>query len=83
MEVVRDEVICRKYALVPYTADEIVSDPAIGNEFLGDVNRELPEDEQFDAAGLNKRLLNLRRKGEEKGGLMRKHRKFNGRNKPR
>lgn len=79
----RDQIICREYAKVPDTADEIVSDPALASEFCGKVNTGLPAEWRVDVATCNKRLLNLRRRGEEKGGLIRKHRRFNGRNKPR
>ncbi|ADB15252.1 hypothetical protein Psta_0565 [Pirellula staleyi DSM 6068] len=75
-----DRVICDQYAAVPHTADEIVSDPELSEGFLKLVNQHLPPGQQYDAAQLNKRLLNLRRRGEDNGGLIRKQRGFNGRN---
>ena len=82
-ELSSDAVICSEYANIPQTADEIVSDPALSTSFLARVNKHLPPNRHYDVAGLNKRLLNLRRRGEEKGGLVRKQRQYKGRNKPR
>ena len=77
----RDQMVCQAYASVEETADQIVSDPALAERICKEVNSQLPSNQQFDVASLNKRLLNLRRRGEEKGGLIRKQRNFNGRNK--
>lgn len=77
----RDEVVCAEYAAVEETADQIVSDPALAENFCNRVNSQLQKADQFDVASLNKRLLNLRRRGEKKGGLIRKQRNYNGRNK--
>jgi hypothetical protein len=76
----RDAAICRIYAGIDETADQIVSDPDVTESFCNQVNSELRSEERFDIASLNKRLLNLRRRGEEKGGLIRKRRGYNGRN---
>lgn len=80
-----DSVIITEYPLFGVPADQIVSDPAIAAEFRERVNRQLPQELQVDAATFNKRLLNLRRRGQENGGLPRLERGFNGRgpNKPR
>lgn len=79
----RRRVVCEEYAKVEETADVVVSDPDVAQSFCEQVNARLNKDQHFRVAELNKLLLNLRRKGEENGGLIRKRRSFNGRNKPR
>jgi hypothetical protein len=74
-----DEVIRIEYAGVPYTADEIVCDPKLAQYFLNRVNSRLPPHGQLTMAEFNRRLLNLRRRGEDKGGLVRKQRAYRGR----
>jgi len=79
-----DAAIRDVYASIPDTADEIVSDPDLSVEFCHQVNELLPSSMHYSIADLNHRLLNLRRRGEDKGGLVRKHRRFGGRgSKPR
>lgn len=80
----RDDVVRREYAAIDETADQIVTDPSLAESFCQQVNAQLAAELQFDIAELNARLLNLRRRGEENGGLVRKQRRFRGRNcKPR
>lgn len=75
-----DECIIRKYVAFNIPADQIVSDPELSKHFTDEVNKELESDEQLDVARLNKRLLNLRKKGESNGGLPRLRRSYHGRN---
>lgn len=67
----RDQIIIEEYVLYDVPADRIPSDPEKSVEFLRRVNSRLPEDDHFSQADLNRRLLNLRRKGQDKGGLPR------------
>jgi hypothetical protein len=80
-----DSVIVAEYPVFNVPADQIVSDPALSVRFQDAVNQKLPPAAQVDVATLNKRLLNLRRRGEGNGGLPRLERGYNGRgpNKPR
>ncbi len=79
-----DQAIIETYVRFDTPADQVVADPQLATRFGQDVNSQLPKTQQVDQATLNKRLLNLRRRGEEKGGLPRLRRDFNGRGpKPR
>lgn len=79
-----DRVIVETYGRFDTPADQIVADPHLAAEFGQKVNAQLPGDQQVDQATLNKRILNLRRRGEGKGGLPRLRRDYNGRRpKPR
>lgn len=80
-----DSVIITEYPLYGVPADQIVADPVLSAEFQLRVNRQLPPESQVDYATFNKRLLNLRRRGQENGGLPRLERGYSGRgpNKPR
>lgn len=80
----RDDVLRLYYARTPEAVDEIVGDPDILAKFLAQVNADLPQAHQFTHREIAKRLFTLRKRGEDNGGLARKHRQFNGRNgKPR
>jgi hypothetical protein len=74
-----DSVIISEYVKLNVPADQIVTDPAIAGDFRKAVNSHLPKERQVDQATLNKRLLNLRRRGEDNGGLPRQKRRYNGR----
>jgi len=74
-----DSVIIAMYPLYGVPADRIVADPKCGVEFRDAVNRQLPDELQVDQASFNKRLLNLRRRGEANGGLPRLKRRYSGR----
>jgi hypothetical protein len=80
-----DAVIVSEYPKFNTPADQIVSDPELSTKFHGVVNRRLPASQRVDLATFNKRILNLRRRGEDNGGLPRLRRDYNGRgpNKPR
>lgn len=80
-----DSAIVAEYSLYGVPADQIVSNPERAIEFRDRVNRSLTPELQVDQATFNKRLLNLRRRGQANGGLPRLERGFNGRgrNKPR
>ena len=75
-----DQAIVEVYASFPLPPDQIVCQPGASADFTNLVNARLPEGEQTDVATVNKRLLNLRRRGQDKGGLPRRWRNFNGRN---
>jgi hypothetical protein len=74
-----DTAIIEEYTSFAIPADRIVAEPQVAVRFCEAVNRRLPEELQVDQAMLNKRLLNLRRRGEAKGGLPRLRRAYNGR----
>jgi Tfp pilus assembly ATPase PilU len=74
-----DSVIVAEYTRFRVPADQIVADPALGAQFRDAVNKSLPERSKLDLPSLNKRLLNLRRRGQANGGLPRLERGFNGR----
>ncbi len=80
-----DSAIIAEYRLYNVPADQILSDPSLAAEFHTRVNRQLPAETHVDRATFNKRLLNLRRRGQANGGLPRLKRVYNGRgrNKPR
>lgn len=84
MAICGDDVLRKAYARSTYTVDEIVSDPEILAKFVDEGNKELPKADQLRSKDLCKRLFNLRKRGEDNGGLVRKYRQFNGRsNKPK
>jgi hypothetical protein len=80
----KDEVLRRYYAQTNDAVDEIIGDPEILAKFLERVNTDLPPSHNFTPKEISKRLFTLRKRGEANGGLVRKHRQFNGRSsKPR
>ncbi len=80
----KDEVLRKHYAQTVDAVDEIVGDIQILAKFLARVNADLPQSYQFTPKEISKRLFTLRKRGEDNGGLVRKYRQFNGRNrKPR
>lgn len=80
-----DSVIISEYLRYNVPADQIVADPKLAAEFQDRVNSQLPPEFRVDPATFNKRLLNLRRRGQANGGLARLERGYSGRgsNKPR
>ena len=74
-----DQVIVEVYTSFPLPPDQIVCKPDAAAQFAGLVNARLPKGQQTDIATINKRLLNLRRRGQDKGGLPRRWRDFYGR----
>jgi hypothetical protein len=60
-------------------ADGIVTDPALATKFAEPVRRRTG-DKSADVKSVSKALINLRKIGEDKGGLPRSKRGFNGRN---
>jgi hypothetical protein len=73
-----DSAIIEEYANLGIPADRIVADPHLAATFCDAVNRCLSTEQQVDQTALNKRLLNLRRRGEANGGLPRLQRAHNG-----
>ena len=74
-----DNAIIRTYIEFDTPVDEIVADPELAAKFQKKVVRRLPPHEYLEIPLVNKRLLNLRKLGEEKGGLPRIRREYNGR----
>lgn len=66
-----DAVIREEYQRLGIPADQIVSDQHTSDMFCSAVNDHLTEEQHIDTTTLNKRLLNLRRRGEANGGLPR------------
>jgi hypothetical protein len=74
-----DSVIIAEYVKFNTPADQLVADPRLATQFGIAVNNRLPASVRVDQATLNKRVLNLRRRGESNGGLPRLRRGYNGR----
>jgi len=74
-----DSVIIEQYLRFDTPADAIVADPALASAFAKEVNAASGAEPPSSIASVSKRLLNLRRKGEEKGGLPRLRRRYCGR----
>lgn len=75
----RDKIIIEEYVDFDVPADQVVVDPSFAALFLERVNQRLPDESQFIQAELNKRLINLRRRGQANGGLPRLRRNYSGR----
>lgn len=80
-----DDVIIAAYVSINVPADQVVADPELAGRFLAEVNGRLSDDLHLDQKAFNKRLINLRRKGEDNGGLPRLRNNYHGRgpSKPR
>lgn len=74
-----DDAIVEQYVRFDTPADQIVSDPELAEEFRQAVNQELSPEEQVALSDLNRRVLNLRKRGKDKGGLPRLRRSYHGR----
>ena len=75
-----DSVIIEQYIRFDTPADQIVSDPEVSHRFQRAVNANLSPEEQVDLPVLNHQILNLRKRGENNGGLPRLRRSYGGRN---
>lgn len=71
-----DSAVIAEYTSLAIPADRIVADPQVAARFCDAVNRRLPAEHQVDQATLNQRLLNLRRRSEDNGGLPRLGRNY-------
>ncbi len=79
-----DEAIKVNYPKFDVPVDQIVSDPSISEEFARILKTFLGLKKNPDIATMNWRLMSLRKRGENNGGLPRLQRKYSGRiNKPR
>ena len=79
-----DSVIVTEYIPFDTPADQIAADPEVSTEFTNKVNSHLSAAGRVDLVTVNKRLLTLRKRGEDKGGLPRLERRYYGRKpKPR
>lgn len=75
-----DNVIVDQYRRFNTPADQIVSNPDLAQRFFDAVTEAVEGECEFDLVQLNRRLLSLRKRGEEKGGLPRLRRAYAGRN---
>lgn len=73
-----DSTLRQMYLEYSIPCDRLVSNPASLQAFVQDYAKRTGQ--SVDAAVLAHHLLNLRRKGEAKGGLSRLRRAYNGRN---
>lgn len=78
-DVAVEEVIRTNYKSFTTPVDQIVTDAALAEEFAALVNADLSPESQVDVTWLNRRLMNLRKLGENKGGLCRLERAYSGR----
>jgi hypothetical protein len=74
-----DAVIVREYATFNTPVDRILVDPALSGQFVDLVNSTLAPVDRVDESTLKSRLLTLRKRGQNKKGLPRLRRAFNGR----
>ena len=74
-----DQAIFDVYLTFPLPPDKIVCTPSASERFATLVNDRLPHGQRVDVETVSKRLLNLRRKGQEKGGLPRHWHSCHGR----
>ena len=78
MNLFNDAILRQMYVEYAIPCDRLVSNPLLINNFTEDyVNR---TGQLVEPAHLAHHLLNLRRRGEAKGGLTRLQRAYNGRN---
>jgi len=73
-----DDVLKEMYVEYNIACDRLVSDPASLQSFAQDYTQRTGQ--QVEAAHVSHRLLTLRKLGQDKGGLPRLRRKYNGRN---
>jgi hypothetical protein len=80
-----DTAIINEYVHFNTPADQIVTDLGKAKLFWAGVAKRMGTgSDDVDLAALNKKLLNMRRRGEDNGGLPRLRREFRGRgSKPR
>lgn len=75
-----DNVIVDQYRQFNTPADQIVSNPDLAQQFFDAVTKAFEGECELDLVLLNRRLLSLRKRGEENGGLPRLRRAYSGRN---
>jgi hypothetical protein len=76
--VFNDELLKKMYVEYSIPCDRLVSNPDTLKVFAEDYARR--SGQEVPLSHLSHRLLNLRRLGEDKGGLSRLRRNYNGRN---
>lgn len=74
-----DDVIVEQYARFDTPADQLVSDLPFFERFRETRNSQLPSDSHFTLSGLNRRIVNLRKRGDDDGDLARLRRSDHGR----
>ncbi len=74
MKISLEKAIKATYDHWALTADQIVQDPDASLKFTEQVKSRLPQSEavEIEVLDVTKALLNLRRRGEKKGGLPRR-----------
>jgi hypothetical protein len=66
-----DVAIIETYKTLNTSVDQILIDDQKGRRFHEEVSRRLPEGMEISATTARKRLVNLRRRGQDRGGLPR------------
>lgn len=80
---VLDQAIREQYVRFDTPVEGIVANPKVAAEFAQKVKAACPN-QKIDVPTVNHRLFTLRKRGEDKGGLPRLRRAYNGRKpKPR
>ncbi len=75
-----DQVIVDVYSSFHLPPDQIVCDPQAAEELARRVNALLVPAQEQGVGVISRRLLNLRRRGQDNGGLPRRWRRYDGRN---
>lgn len=75
-----DTAIVTIYVDFNVPADQIVLDPTLSNKFGEAVNAALPNEQAVTVIEINRRMISLRKKGADNGGLPRLRRDYFGRN---
>ena len=78
MNLFNDAILRRMYVEYAIPCDRLVSNPALIQNFTKDYAKRTGQ--LVEPARLAHHMLNLRRRGEAKGGLSRLRRAYNGRN---
>jgi len=74
-----DDVIRAEYRRFGTPVDRLVSDPHLAAEFAKMVKARMPADGEMDVASINWRLMSLRKRGQDNGGLPRLQCSYYGR----
>lgn len=78
MDLFDDGVLRQMYVEYAIPCDRLVSNPAVIHNFTEDYTKRTGQ--LVEVAQLAHHMLNLRRRGQSKGGLSRLRRSYNGRN---
>jgi hypothetical protein len=78
MNLFNDAILRQMYVEYAIPCDRLVSNPSLIQDFTEDYAKRTGQ--LVEPASLAHHMLNLRRRGEAKGGLMKLQRAYNGRN---